>query len=307
MNNSMNTMKSYTTIDEQIALYRERGLIVDDEEKARLFLTDVNYYRLSGYTSVLRDPETEKFPSGSRFEDLLQCYDFDMELRLLLTYVLQYVEISLRAYISNTHAEKYGSTGYIDPVSFERADKHLAFINKFKKEKEHHGWKEEFVKHHIKKYDGRFPIWAAVELLSFSELVTLYQNLKDDMKTKICTEHYGTKDIKIIEDRLRNISDLRNICAHHGRLYCREMTYDMKLTHEEKEVVGRLGAGIIAAPRTLFVYMIILKKIVKTDFYWGKFVQGFDALPKKYPFVRLERYGFPPRSSGIAEFEDIFE
>lgn len=45
----MRFTKTPTTIDEQIALLRERGLIIASEDLARRWLITVGYYRLSAY------------------------------------------------------------------------------------------------------------------------------------------------------------------------------------------------------------------------------------------------------------------
>jgi abortive infection bacteriophage resistance protein len=46
--------KPFKSINEQIDLLKERGLIIEDIPYAYRILSHVNYYRLSGYTLTLR-------------------------------------------------------------------------------------------------------------------------------------------------------------------------------------------------------------------------------------------------------------
>lgn len=90
-------IKPFKTIEEQIAILRERGLLIDDEEKAKLFLTNLNYYRLSAYTLTLR--KENMFYDNVHFSDVMQIYNFDMELRAALMYLLESIEVSMRTHM----------------------------------------------------------------------------------------------------------------------------------------------------------------------------------------------------------------
>ena len=77
-------VKEFKTIEEQISILRNRGLIIDDEEKAKNTLSNLNYYRLSAYSLTLR--KNNNFNSNVHFSDIIQIYNFDMELRAILMY-----------------------------------------------------------------------------------------------------------------------------------------------------------------------------------------------------------------------------
>lgn len=91
--------KPYLTIDEQIKLLSsDRGLIIDDINRAKEALLNLNYYRLSGYSLKLR--KNNKFYKGTHFDDILQIYNFDRDLRALIFSYLEDIEISLRSHIA---------------------------------------------------------------------------------------------------------------------------------------------------------------------------------------------------------------
>ena len=91
-------VKQFKTIDEQIKILESRGLIIDDREKAKQSLSNLNYYRLSGYTLTLR--KNDRFYKNVKFSEVMQIYNFDMELRAALMYLLESIEISMRTYIA---------------------------------------------------------------------------------------------------------------------------------------------------------------------------------------------------------------
>ena len=83
-------MKYATTIDEQIKKLRDRGLIISDDEKAKEVLLDIGYYRFGSYlfpfelTYPSKTNRTHKLKNPTFFEDALDLYYFDSDLRLLL-------------------------------------------------------------------------------------------------------------------------------------------------------------------------------------------------------------------------------
>jgi abortive infection bacteriophage resistance protein len=57
----MHFTKIPLTIDEKIALLKERGLLIPDEERASKYLNHIGYFRLTGYFKYYQNPETNQF------------------------------------------------------------------------------------------------------------------------------------------------------------------------------------------------------------------------------------------------------
>lgn len=110
-------VKEFKTIEEQISILRNRGLIIDDEERAKNTLSNLNYYRLSAYSLTLR--KNNNFNSNVHFSDIIQIYNFDMELRAILMYLLESIEVSMRTYIGYYHGKAYGALGYYNESSLK--------------------------------------------------------------------------------------------------------------------------------------------------------------------------------------------
>jgi abortive infection bacteriophage resistance protein len=73
------------TITDQMALLKQRGMLFRDEEQAEACLKDISYYRLKGYWwDMQSDTVSHSFQPYVYFEDILERYDFDRKLRLIL-------------------------------------------------------------------------------------------------------------------------------------------------------------------------------------------------------------------------------
>jgi len=69
--------KGFKTIEEQLEIFRSRGLTINDETQARNFLLRNNYYRISGYSLTLR--KNDVFFKSAAFQNIVDIYQFDHE------------------------------------------------------------------------------------------------------------------------------------------------------------------------------------------------------------------------------------
>ena len=152
-------VKSPATIQAQIDKLVERGCIIEDMKEAKRTLTNINYYRLAYYFALFLE-DKHHYRQGTSFEKIMRIYDFDRMLRSLLLSVLEEIEITMRAVISNFHAMKYGALGYLNPSSFDFHHKHQPFLTKIDRMIESNT-DEDLVAHHLTKYGGAFPLWLS--------------------------------------------------------------------------------------------------------------------------------------------------
>ncbi|MCR5742978.1 MAG: Abi family protein [Lachnospiraceae bacterium] len=283
-------VKPFKTIEEQIKILKTRGLIISDEDKASKLLSSLNYYRLSAYSLTLR--KNDSFYDNVSFDDIIQIYNFDMELRAALMYLLESVEISMRTNIAYFFAEKYGPLGYYDSSNFDDTDRFNAFEDEYQKAIDEYGNTEAFVKHHKKTYNNQFPIWVLVELLTLGTLSRLFNNLKLIDRKNICKKKYSPINERYISNWLHCCTILRNICAHRARLYNRPLPISVLLGKRDKKIFKENNISINRASKQLFAYIIVIKKIIPDEAIWDTFAKKICELVSKYPFVRLEHYGF---------------
>lgn len=242
--------KPYLTFEQQLDLLKSRGLEVTDNRKAISYLSRIGYYRLSAYwhpfrkikpvgnassKPLTRGLEDEFIPSA-KLQDVVNLYVFDKKLRLLILDALERIEIALRVDISYLIGSA-DPMGHINPQLL-----HGNFVKKIDprtNKTKHQTWltkhdeliqrsKEGFVKHYKSKYGLPLPIWVAVELWDFGLLSTFYQgmNVKDKA---IIAEKYGIRSWIVMESWLRCLNYIRNVVAHHSRLWNRNLIDQPKL------------------------------------------------------------------------------
>ncbi len=223
--------KPARTHREQLALLRSRGMEIGNEASALLHLRHINYYRLRAYWLPYEQPAADgdhAFKSGTRFDDIVDIYGFDRKLRLMVMDAIERVEVSIRTAWAYQIAHRYGPHGYTDSAAFRDGGKHKDCLNALKAElgRSH----ETFVRHYRDTYTTPKlpPVWVVCEVVSFSALSGWYANLRDGEDRKAIAEPYGI-DEQVLESVIHHLVYLRNLCAHHSRLWNREATIGMKL------------------------------------------------------------------------------
>jgi abortive infection bacteriophage resistance protein len=279
----MKPLKPPITYNQQIEKLRSRGCVIDDVAFCTQVLTKINYYRLSAYFLPFRNKDGSYFP-GTNFNDIYQIYEFDRYLRNLLFAAVEEIEIYLRAKFAYYHAHKYGEIGYLDAANYNSRHKHEKFKERINAEIKNNE-NVLFVKHHVNNYGGQFPIWVMTELFTFSMLSYFYSDLKTQDQKKLAKEMYNTVPKNIV-CWLRCCTDLRNICAHYGRLYYR---------------IFATGPAYIsgldpASMRRLFGTMLALKELYPDKNKWNVEIHSeLKKLISSYSSViKLNHIGFPP-------------
>ncbi|TBX64781.1 Abi family protein [Flavobacterium silvisoli] len=288
--------KKATTIAEQIAQLQKRGLTIQKTELAAHYLSHVSYYRLGEYWySMQYDKEQHLFKENSKFEDVVALYCFDGELRILLFDVIEKIEISLRTKLI------YHLSHEFDPWWFQNFDlfydskelvKTLANL-----EEELSRTKDLTIKNHYKKHadDLRFPpAWKSLEQTSFGALSKLYGNLKHTVKSKdIIAIEFGAVNHTYLPSWLQCIAQIRNYCAHHSRLWNRNLPGSPKL----------LGAPpnpwVADVPKQhefqkLYVHLCLMKYLLNIIQPENTFTERLHGLIEKYPNVDPNALGMKP-------------
>lgn len=216
-----------TTVDEQMVLLKERGMIVEDEELARLWLTTVGYYRLSAYWLPFEDPpasgqtRSKKFSAGVRFEDVVDIYVFDRKLRLLVTEAIERIEISVRSRWTNRMTLNYGAHAHLNAELFTSGWSHAGMVATVAGNTQRS--REVFIEHYRAKYTKPYmpPLWAVTELMTFGELSKWVEATHDAKVKSALAKDIGLPTQETLLGVLQLMSYVRNICAHHCRLWNR--------------------------------------------------------------------------------------
>lgn len=220
------------TYAEQVAILRGRGLAIPDAAHAEHCLRHHNYYRLSAYRFAFTNPSNaDQFIEGTTFDDLWGLYCFDRRLRLLVMEGLKRLEISVRTNVAYALAHIYGVFAYEDPAHFHSHLRHTKALATLDDELRRS--KEVFVQHYRKEYNlQRPPIWAACEVMSFGLLSRFYENIKADRVRKSIAKEYGLMP-HTMRSLLLHAVYVRNLCAHHSRLWNRKFTITLACPRNE--------------------------------------------------------------------------
>lgn len=226
--NNKRPPKKWQSFKDQVAILESRGMIFEDKVKAEHFLSQVNYYRLSGYwypfrIMLLDNLRSDSFIEDTKFEDIINIYLFDKQLRLLCLQALENIEMSLRTNIAHTLG-RISPTAHLNANNFNQRfidskSKYWSYdtwLNKYN-EQIKKAKKSPFIDHHFNHYKY-LPIWVGVEVLDFGSISTLYTGLKGKQQQQIA-KLYGVNNPKVFASWLKSLNYIRNICAHHGRLW----------------------------------------------------------------------------------------
>ncbi|WP_419420728.1 Abi family protein [Legionella sp. D16C41] len=220
-------LKPSLNFQEQLEKLKKRGLIITNEVLALDVLSNINYYRLSAYWLPFKQRDKygnllEQFQENVSLENILELYEFDRKLRLLIMDALERIEISIRTHITYHLADCYGPFALNNSRNFHNKFDHKTWLLQGQDEIKRS--KEPFIEHYMNKYEGfpNLPVWMATEVTSFGSISFLYKGLKNEDKRAIARKHYNLHP-KTLANFLHFLTYVRNICAHHSRLWNKEL------------------------------------------------------------------------------------
>lgn len=244
--------KPAITAQDQLQLLQDRGLTIQEPERALSFLESVSFFRLTPYMRPFQQNDDQHtFHKAAGFKQLAELYDFDRRLRLLIMDAIERAEVAVRAKLSNYMGVKYGAHWYLDQQYFKHDYRHQDLLDSIRSkqrkaadeynvecariDKGSHTQnqkaamklrrqQESYARHYSQTYTDPelMPNWAMVEELTLGQLSHLYKGLKRDNDKKAIAKSLGLA-APLLESWLHTLTAIRNICAHHSRLWNREL------------------------------------------------------------------------------------
>ena len=286
--------KPALTVDQQIDRLLERGMAIPDRERARHYLTHINYYRLRAYWLPFEtepaNGDDHAFVAGTNFETILAIYVFDRDLRLLLLDAIERVEISLRTTLAQHLATAYGPFAHDDGGYFKDRSSWEKSQDELRKEYERS--RETFAKHYRERYPELVspPIWVACELMTLGHLSRWLKNLtKPDDRQQIA-DNYGL-DERVLVSFAHHLTVVRNHCAHHGRVWNRRFGLRFTLpTKKPRHIASDFNPGepqLIYNTLTMLAYLLDL---LSPGHHWRREIHQLLAA---HPEIDPAAMGFP--------------
>lgn len=256
--------KPSLTLDEQVSQLIERGLQVRNTDQLRDFLYDHSYYRLSGYWryfQVAPHQGDNRFREGTTLEDIQEVVAFDTALRTYLMQGISTVEVVVRSRLAYEMSRlPFGVEGYRyeelyrQEISSRGVDIRRALLDSIE------GEIERANEVSVKKYrdsGGVIPIWVAADIFSFGTLSKMYRLLDNEPVREKIAQELGMKQTRWLSTNLHALSVLRNVCAHHGRIWNRVITMKPLIVHRLIEPGSHFNA-------TPWGWILVLSDLVTT-------------------------------------------
>jgi abortive infection bacteriophage resistance protein len=282
-------------IPQQIAHLRAHGMEVHDEENAKYWLRHISYYRLSAYWLAFETPKGSggpRFRPGTNFENIIALYGFDRDLRRLVMRGLEHFEVALRGSWALQLALSAGSHGYLDSARYSDSKEFRDGRQKLKNSVKFSS--ETYIEHYRQTYDvpPLPPVWMVAEMMSFGQLSRWYSNLADRALRNAIAQPLGLPETVLVP-LVRHVTDIRNICAHHGRLWNRGFLQPPKLARKPQDLNASLDLASAQAPAQLYNALTMIAHIVRTVAPESSWSADVAALIETHPFGWQSAMGFP--------------
>ena len=279
------------TTEQQIDILKERGLLIDDVERAVKALDIISYFRLAGYWRHFEaDHTTHQFREGCRFADIIDLYSFDKQLRALLFTAIQTIEVAVRTKIIKHFALEFGAFWFMDEnfaTNEARFATNLAVIRK-EVERSH----DDFITEHFRKYNEPElpPVWKTLEVISMGTLSKLYSNFSNATAKHAVAREFGLNHHKFLRSWLECLAVLRNCCAHHSRLSNRVFPVKPKMP---ERMPNTWIADFSFREQTLYPQLCCVVYWLNSIVIENTFITDFKQLLISHPSVKTRLLGFP--------------
>ena len=302
--------KRFLTYDEQISfLSEQKQLIIEDQEYAKRILFQTGYFALiNGYKRIFKNPQTNKYQVGVRFEDVYGMYCFDRNLRSILLKYILICEQTIKSSLSYHFCQIYGEDqkAYLNPINYLQSENHSRMIKKIIQKMSaqlNENSSYYYIRHYVKRYQS-VPFWVLVNTLTLGQVSKMYSCQKSRVKIQICKD-FGEIRENELERMLSIMTKFRNVCAHNDRLFnfkTQDALPDL-LIHQMLQIPRRLGR-YCCGKEDLFAQVIILKMLLQEeDFEW--FYTELKQCFQRHSVYQtiLYQMGFPENWKEIANIK----
>lgn len=307
--------KTFKSLDQQIGILKEKGLVIEDIDYTKEILLRENYFFISGYRHLFLKSKSDKnFIPNTNFRELYAMFNFDRQIRNIIFKNLLIVENNAKSIFSYQLSRKYGikEKDYLNPSNFNRASDKSRQVNdllkKMKRQIRVNGGQHSATMHYISNY-GYVPMWIVVKVLSFGIISELFSILKPEDQVDIA-EVYGIKS-ELLNQYLPILANFRNLCAHEDILYDHKTQRPIDDSKYHRLLgIPTMDGEFIYGKDDLFALIIILKQLLREEEFTlliNEISYEVDVLAGKLEVIGIEKVldsiGFPLNYKDIARME----
>ena len=307
--------KQFKNLDEQIEIFKHKGLIIKDTKYAKQVLLRENYFFLNGYRHLFYKSDTEKvFIKGTTFEELYSLFLFDRSFRNVIFKYLLVIENNLKSITSYQLSKKYGyrERDYLKAKNFTHNPEKQRQVNdllkKMKRQIRVNGSQHSATLHYVSNY-GYIPLWILVKVLSFGIVSEMFSILKPEDQEEICKVYNIEVDDLLVY--LPILANYRNLCAHEDILYENrtQKQIDDTIYHQILDIPKENGEYIYGKS-DLFALLIIMRQLLLTEDFKNMTIElenVVQTLNYNLTSIKIEkvlnRMGFPENWKDLAGIE----
>ena len=307
--------KTFKTLDEQITILQNKGLIINDISFAKDILLRENYFFLMGYRHLFFKSERDRmFIDGTTFDELYAVFNFDRQLRNILFKNLLIVENNAKSIFSYQLSKNYGykESDYLNPRNFNRdlnkRKQVIDLLKKIQRQIRINGGQHQATMHYLNNY-GYLPLWIVVKVLSFGIVSELYTILKSDDKQDIA-DNYNI-NVSDLELYFPIVANYRNLCAHEDILLDHKSQRSILDTKYHSYLnIDKMDGEYIYGKDDLFALILILKRLLReADFNLmiNEISYELDILEGKIKSITINKVmdlmGFPENYKNIVRMD----
>lgn len=307
--------KQFKNLDEQVEIFKHKGMIINDERYTKQVLLRENYFFLNGYRHLFLNSEEDRtFKKGTTFEEMYSLFLFDRSFRNILFKYLLVIENNLKSIFSYQLSKKYGyrERDYLKEKNFTTAPEKQAQLNdllkKMKRQIRVNGAQHTATLHYASNY-GYIPLWILVKVLSFGIVSEMYSILKPDDQKEIANVYEIDADTFTVY--LPILANYRNLCAHEDILYENktQKAIDDTVYHQLLKI-PKVNDEYIYGKNDLFALIIIMKQLLQKEEFKGMIVELENVVNTLNYNLRtisidkvFKKMGFPNNWTDIANIE----
>ena len=307
--------KIFKTLDEQVEILRNKGLVIDNEDYAKEILLRENYFFLNGYRHLfMKSSDNSMYIPGTKIEELYSLFLFDRRLRSIFFKNILIVENNVKSIISYQLSKKYGykEKDYLNPNNFvnngAKRKQVSDLISKMKRQIKTNATQHAATQHYVNNY-GYIPLWVLVKVLSFGIVSELFSVLKKEDQYEI-VDLYDL-DIDVFSNYLVILSNYRNLCAHEDIMFeNRTQKYINDTKYHRILNIPMMDNEFIYGKNDLYALVIILKSLLKDNEVKDminevdKAISNLEFNLRSIPIDKvLDRMGFPNNYMDIVDIE----
>ncbi len=274
-----------------LTLLKERGLVISNDDKAIDCLKVISYFRLANYFHPMEaDKVKHIFKPNSRFDNAVDLYEFDRELRSLIFSAIQAVEIALRSKMIHHISLAYGAFWLADETMFHNTVIFNSCLQHIRQEVNRS--REDFIVDHYDRYTEPDlpPVWKTLEVTTFGTLSKLFCNFKDNAIKKRIAREFNLPQHVILESWVKCAVVMRNYLAHHSRVWNRSFPI---IPQTNTRLRGRWITLRVENDSKLYLHLCYLKYMLDSIKPDNHFATNLKSLLQKHPNIDILAMGFP--------------